>query len=234
MSSNIVVTTSADINRTKSPALPSAPVAYDRAYQDTTNNILRQYFNTIDNFVSQLTVATDGGGLPVIPHIAAQDSTDQYATATNVATKVLWNTLDSEFGFTLNPDSTATPTYTGIYKIDYSLQFFNTASQIHDVYVWMQVDGENVPGSTSIFSLPNRHGSTDGAIVAYSSIAFQVLKGQDIALYWATNSAATSGGGVGVYMHASPAQTIGTPPNTADLPSTPSAIGSFVLVSGPN
>lgn len=227
MTTNIVVTESLELNRTKAPALPFAPVDYDRAYLDQLNNILRQYFNTLDNFVGQLTIATDGGGLPLMPHIAAQDGTDQYAV-TNTATKVLWSTLDSGFGFTLNIDSTATPTYTGVYKIDYSLQFFNTDSQIHDAFVWLQVDGVDVPGSASIFSVPNRHGSVDGALVAYSSITFSVDAGEDVALYWATNSAATSGGGTGVYMHASPAQT-----SPFNMPSIPSAIGSIVLVSGP-
>jgi len=34
------------------PLLPYAPVQYDRAYHDTLNNILRQYFNTVSNFAS--------------------------------------------------------------------------------------------------------------------------------------------------------------------------------------
>ena len=34
---------------TKAPALPLAPVEYDRMYQDTLNNILRQYFNQLNN-----------------------------------------------------------------------------------------------------------------------------------------------------------------------------------------
>lgn len=216
---------------TKAPALPFAPVQYDRTYQDTTHNILRQYFNTLDNVTGQL-LANAGGHFLSFPHIAAQDSTDQYATADNVATKVLWDTLDSGLGFTLNPNSTATPEYTGVYKIDYSLQFFNTDSQIQDAYVWLQINGVNVPGSTSQFSITERHGGVDGAIVAYSSITFTVTGGDEVALYWATSDAATSGGGTGVYMHASPAQTIGTPPNTADLPSIPSAIGAIVFVSG--
>lgn len=211
----------------RSPALPFAPPEYDRTFTDTTNNILRQYFNTLDNITSQLLSNTGGGRFLTFPHIAAQDSTDQYATATNVATKVLWNTLDSGLAFTLNPNSTATPDNTGVYKIDYSLQFFNTASQIHEAYVWMQVNGVDVPGSTSVFSVPNRHGGVDGAIVAYSSITFTATGGQDVALYWATNQAATSGGVTGVYMHASPAQTV-----PFVMPSIPSAIGSIVFVSG--
>ena len=34
---------------TKAPSLPFAPVQYDRTYQDTLNNILRQYFVQLNN-----------------------------------------------------------------------------------------------------------------------------------------------------------------------------------------
>jgi hypothetical protein len=53
MTTSIVVTESTALTQSKAPALPFAPVQYDRGYQDTLNNILRQYFNTLDNFVSQ-------------------------------------------------------------------------------------------------------------------------------------------------------------------------------------
>jgi len=56
MTTSIVVTESSELNRTKSPALPLAPVAYERAYVDSVHNILRQYFNTLDNFVAQLNI----------------------------------------------------------------------------------------------------------------------------------------------------------------------------------
>ena len=36
----------------KTPLLPFAPVQYDRGYQDTLNNILRQYFATVDNLAA--------------------------------------------------------------------------------------------------------------------------------------------------------------------------------------
>lgn len=227
MTTNIIVSESKELTRTKAPQLPAAPVIYDRAYQDVLTNILRQYFNTLDNFVGLFTVATDGGGLPVIPHIAAQDNSNQYAV-TNTATKVLWTTQDSGFGFTLNANNTATPTYSGVYKIDYSLQFANTDNQIHDAYCWIKVNGVDVAGSGSQFSVPNSHGGVHGTLVAYSSVTFLMNAGDEVALYWATNSAATSGGVQGVYMLADPAIT-----SPFAMPSVPSAIGSIVLVSGP-
>lgn len=214
------------LDPTKAAALPFAPVQYERQYHDTLNNILRQYFNTLDNVTQQL-LSSAGGHFLTLPHIAAQDTTDQYATGDNTPTKVLWDTLDSGLAFTLNPNSTATPDYRGVYKVDFTLQVFNTASQIHEVYVWLRQNGTDVVGSGRVFSVPESHGGVAGALVAYSSITFEVTQLDEISLYWATDKAATSGGVTGVYLHASPAQT-----SPFAMPSIPSAIGSFTFVSG--
>ena len=210
----------------KAPALPYAPVEYDRQAADATNNILRQYFQTLDSTNASL-LSLGGGYYLSFPHIAAQDNTNQYATATNTATKVLWSQLDSGLKFTLNVDNSATPECSGIYKIDYSLQFANTDTQIRDVFVWLHTDGADVPGSGSRFSVPSSHGGVPGYLVAYSSVTFSITAGTPITLYWATNQAATSGGASGVYMVTYAAQT-----SPFAMPSTPSAIGSIVFVSG--
>jgi hypothetical protein len=215
------------LNFTNAPALPFAPVQYDRTYQDTTNNILRQYFNSLDNVTSQL-LSNGGGRYLSFPHIAAQDSTNQYTTD-NTATKVLWNTLDSGLDFTLNVDSTATATRTGIYKIDYSLQFANSDNALHYAYVWLRVGSTDIVGSASKFSVPARKSvGNDGYIVAYSSVTFQMDAGESMALYWAVSQAKVlSPAADGIYMEAYPAQT-----SPFAMPSIPSAIGSIVFVSG--
>ena len=42
------------INRVVAPRLPAAPTTYDRQYQDQTANILRLYFNQLENALGQL------------------------------------------------------------------------------------------------------------------------------------------------------------------------------------
>jgi len=42
---------------TKSPNLPIAPVDYSQQYQDQLNNVLRLYFNRLDNLLAQLVVS---------------------------------------------------------------------------------------------------------------------------------------------------------------------------------
>jgi hypothetical protein len=53
---------------TKAPTLPLAPVQYDRTYQDTLNNILRQYFSQIDNPGA---VAGSASGVGTVDVVAA-------------------------------------------------------------------------------------------------------------------------------------------------------------------
>jgi len=161
------------------------------------------------------------------PHIAAQDTTDQYATGNDTPTKVLWNTLDSGLGFTLNPGFYAVAQYNGYYKIDYSLQYANTDNAAHDVVVWLRVNNIDVAGSASKITVPARKSAGNPSYtLMYSTVPFEVDADDEVALWWATDQAATSGGGLGIYMEYAPATT-----SPYAHPSIPSAIGAITFVS---
>lgn len=219
----------ADIRPPKSPNLPLGPVDYSQRYQDQLLNILRLYFNTIDNFTQQVAntdiTPTDGTTLK-FPHVAASDTTDQYAGGDDTPTLVAWNQTESIYGFTLNLDGSATCNVSGIYKITYSLQLVNNAtSSEHTAYVWLKTDGTLVPRSTTAFTIPKAT-SVDSYVGAYSEVVFDITAGEEIRLYWATDKAATAGGTKGVYIYAEPAQT-----SPYARPAIPSAIGSITFVS---
>lgn len=163
-----------------------------------------------------------------LPHIAASDSTNQYATASNTPTLALWNTLDSSNQFVLNMSGSATAEITGVYKITYSLQFVNTDNAIHNVAVWLRVNTLDVPNSSTIFSVPARKSvGNNGYLCAYSEVVFKMNPGDDVELYWATEQAyVVSPLTDGVYMEALPAQNA-----PYARPATPSAIGSITFVS---
>jgi hypothetical protein len=55
-----IITSEFAVNRIVAPRLPSAATEYDRQYQDQFNNILRLYFNQIDNILGQLVRRLDG------------------------------------------------------------------------------------------------------------------------------------------------------------------------------
>jgi hypothetical protein len=50
----LIVTSDYAINRVAAPSLPVAPAMYDRRYADQLNNVLRLYFNQLDNILGQL------------------------------------------------------------------------------------------------------------------------------------------------------------------------------------
>lgn len=164
-----------------------------------------------------------------LPHIGASDSTDQYAGGNDTPTKVKWNTLDTSYGFTLASNE-ATAAYDGVYKIDYSLQFVNTSNGQEDVFVWLQVNGSNVAGSTTQFTVPARKSAgVYGYLCAYSTVTFSVNAGDTFALYWATPLAYNTTGPIdGVYM-----EYVASQASPYARPSIPSAIGAITYMSAP-
>lgn len=216
----------------KAPNLPIGPVDYDQRYIDNVLNALRLYFNQIDNMGQGLLSGSAGGAYLKFPYIGASDLTNQYATADDTPTIVKWSVLDAGNGFTLNIDNTATAQFSGVYKIDYSLEFANTDNAQHDVNVWLRINGntatEDVPRSASTFSLPQRKSvGVSTYLVAYSSVVFELNAGDSVGLWWATSKAYSTTGPVnGIYMHYEAAQTV-----PFDHPSVPSAVGSITFLS---
>lgn len=213
----------------KTPNLPLGGPEYTSQYQEQLNNILRLYFNQLDNITNSV-LAPRGGKFFDFPYIAAQDNSDQYALGNDTPTIVAWNQLDYGNGFTLNPGSTATAQQSGVYKIDYSLQFTNTANAQHDVTVWLRVNNVDVPGSASKFTLQARKSAgVPSYLVAYSSIVFELTAGQNVGLWWATDLAYNPVGPVnGIRMEYEAAQTVPYP-----HPTVPSAVGSITFLARP-
>jgi hypothetical protein len=217
------------LKSTKAPNLPLPTTEYERAYLDEFTKQLRLYFTQLDN-INQNLLGTLGGQYINNAHIAASDSTDQYAGGNNTPTIVKWNTLDSGAGFTLNIDNTATSNVNAIYKIDYSLQFANTANGTHDVVVWLKINGVDVPNSASKITMPARKSAgVPSYVLMYSTVVFEMEIDDDVGLWWATDLAYNPIGPVaGVYMEHLPVQT--TP---YAHPAIPSAIGAITFVSSP-
>lgn len=214
----------------RAPNLIVARPEYDQQQQELFKNQLRLYFSEVDNMASAL-LGLNGMRYLQAPHIAASDSTDQYAGGNDTPTVVKWNTLDAGSGFTLNPPGSATADVSGVYKITYSAQLVNTANAIHDAVFWLKIDSGsgfvNVPNSATQFSIPARKSAgVPSYVAAYSEVTFEVNGGDIVELWWATDLAATSGGGLGIYIFHDAAQTV-----PYDRPAIPSVIGSITFVS---
>ena len=209
------------------PALPTYPVNYDQRHGDQLNYALRLYFNLLDRYLASFT-GPSGGSIISLPYIAASDSTDQLATASDTPTVIAWNTLESGNGFTLNAPGSVTALFSGVYKITYSLQFVNTDNIIHNASVWLKINNVDVPYSSTIFTLAARKSAgVYNYLCGYSEVVFTLNAGDELELYWATNQAyATSPATAGVYIEHLAAQTV-----PYARPATPSALGSITFVS---
>ena len=212
------------------PRLPAAPNEYASEFIEQYSNILRLYFNQLDNLTGAL-LSDNGGRFLQFPFIAASDGGIQYATAADTPTIIQWDTLDEGSGFTLNVGNTATAEYSGIYKITYSLQFANDDNAIHDAVVWLRVNGStsaaDVPNSATVFTLQARKSALlPNFVCGYSEVTFELNAGDSVGLWWGTDQAATSGGAKGIYIDYRAAQTTPMP-----YPAVPSAIGSITFVS---
>jgi len=53
-----IVTSELELNRVVSPRLPAATAQYEERYINQLNNVLRLYFNQVDNILGQLSTAS--------------------------------------------------------------------------------------------------------------------------------------------------------------------------------
>jgi hypothetical protein len=80
----------------------------------------------------------------------------------------------------------------GVYNIQFSVQFVNTDSNIHDTDIWLRKNGVDVPDTNSQFSVPNRHGSVDGHLIAALNLFTDAAPNDYVELMWATSDSSTT------------------------------------------
>ena len=206
------------LNAPAAPNLPLAPEAYDRPYIDQLNNVQRLFYNRlVDN--SQKLFGDAGVRFLSFPYAAIQRTTDLTFTI-NTPTLVTCDQNDF-LSFTNNTGTDGIVVdYAGIYNYQFSVQFANTDTQIHTAWIWLRVNGVDVPGTASKFDVPNKHGGSDGYLIAACNFYVELKAGQHVDLYAAVNN-------TGVYLEAYPALT-----SPFALPATPSVVATLTFVSG--
>lgn len=184
----LVVTTEYDLNRVPAPNLPLAPKEYSSRYIEQLNNVLRLYFNQLDNFTRELNTSATTAGLRV-PYGAFSDFTSQTTTA-NTATLMALDTTDFSNGVTLVTGSKITVANAGIYNLQFSAQLQNLDNAPQDVFIWLKQNGTDIVGSTGKVGLPARK----SAGVAFHDIKgwnyFLSMNANDyVQIYWSTTIA---------------------------------------------
>jgi len=187
-----VVTSEFELNRVVAPRLPAATQQYDERYINQLNNVLRLYFNQLDNILGQL--STSGGISGVrFPYGAFSSDQDQTTTA-NTATLMTLNTTDFANGVSIS-SSKITVVNAGIYNLQFSTQFQNTDNQIQDMSIWLRQNGTDIPGSTGFVSIP-AHKSASAGDEAHEIVGWnyyvEMDAGDYIEIWWSTTNASVT------------------------------------------
>ena len=153
-----------------------------------------------------------------LPFGAFQDSTDQTIASTTTAYAVTLNTTDYSNGVTISNSSRINFKNAGTYNIQFSLQLQNSDVQIHDVDIWFRKNGTDVAASNSQYSVPNKHGSVNGHLIAALNYFIELAANDYMEIMWSATSTSVS-------IEQIPAQTSPT------RPATPSAIVTANCVS---
>jgi hypothetical protein len=152
------------------------------------------------------------------PYGAFQDTTDQSIATITATANITLNTTDYSLGTTLVDGYKIRVDYSGLYNVQFSIQFANDDSQIQDVDIWFKKNGSDVAGSNSKFSIDSKHGSVKGHLIAALNFNIELAKDDYVSLAWATSS-------VLVTVEHLAAQT------TPTRPATPSAIVTIQYLS---
>jgi len=136
------------------------PEVYERRNLNENNGALNIFARKLTSVLGSL-FGPRGGKFMNNPHGAFQDSTDQTAANTTTAYAVTFNTTDFSNGVTIASSSRITVADSGIWNLQFSIQFTNTTNASQDVDVWFRINGTNVANSNSRFGFAPRKGAGD-------------------------------------------------------------------------
>ena len=183
---------------------------YDRLYFSQTFSNIGNYATRITNALGAL-FGPRGGKYLNAPYGAFQDSTDQVAANTTTAYAITFDTTDFSNGVTLSNSSRLNVSQSGIYNVQFSIQFTNTTNASQDVDVWFRKNGTNIDKSNSRFGFAPRKGVGDPFHTIAAMNFFVSMNANDyVEIMWRTTNV-----GVSIEQYAA-----GTSPTRPSVPST--------------
>jgi hypothetical protein len=199
------------------PYLGTSGASYSQNVQNQNNGLLRLFFAKLTNSIQSLT-GPMGGKYLNIPYGAFQSTVDQTAAAANTAYAMTLNTTDYANGVSVASNSRITVSETGIWNLQWSGQFENNDSQLHDARIWLKINGTVVTGSTGFISVPNSHGGINGHNIVGWNYFISLNANDYVEIWWETDNTAIS-------IQAYPAS--GNYPSTASLIATMSFVSNL-------
>jgi hypothetical protein len=212
----------ASSGRIINPAPPSLPLGtkeYEQRYQDQFANILRLYFNQLQNALTEL-LGNVGGKYIAFPYGAFSDFTSQ-TTTVNTATLMALNITDFSNAVSLQTGSKITVENAGIYNLQFSVQVQNAGNAPHDIFIWLKQNGTDITGSTGKVGLPARKNPGDPFHDIKGWNYFLSMNAGDyVQIYWSTTN-------VDVTIQTYAASGTPTKPSTASVVATLSFVSAL-------
>ena len=189
------------------PNLPVAPINYQQQYQDQFTGILRLFFNLVSNAFNAPK-----------PHGSFYDNTTQTNPVANAVNLMRFSNTYSELETVFSVLRESNKIYvaeTGVYNIQFSAQLDKTGGGADAVYIWIRVNGVNVPHSASkvIIDGPNAE------VVAAWNWVLTLGANDYFEIAWQSPD-------LGVVLLAAPA--------SGNIPEIPSVIVTVTWVSNPD
>jgi len=169
----------------KAPSLPFAEVQYSRNYLDQLNNVLRLYFNQLDNtFQSLLSIA--GGAAFKFPVGSFYLTTQQTIPVINTAYAIPFNNTAVSNQVAIGTTTSHIVTnVAGYYNFQFSAQLAKTAGGTINTWVWPKVNGVDISNSNTKLQIT---GASTAETVAAWNFVLPMNAGDYFELYWAADS----------------------------------------------
>ena len=178
-------------NSTATPTLGAISYGDGSAYQFSAVGTAGQVLTSTGSGAPTWSAGATSIGAPGY-YGAFQDTTNQTAANTTTAYPIALGITDEANGVSITSGSRITVAHAGTYNLQYSIQFTNSNSQDGDINIWLRKNGSDIADSNSQFTVPSKHGGTNGALIAALNFVTTLAAGDYLQLYWSTTSTTIS------------------------------------------
>jgi hypothetical protein len=152
------------LNLSRPPFLPVAPQEYESRFHNQHSDVLRLYFNQMDNTLAAI-IGGNGGQYVDCPNGLFFNTVDQTIAVANTAYPVVYDQTYLSNAVSLSTTSRILIGIGGIYNFQYSGQIQSTNSSAKDLFLWIRRNGVDIGYSARAYSIS---GSNTYAPISYS------------------------------------------------------------------
>ena len=149
----------AQLNLNTPPRLPSAPPQYETRFHDQHSDVLRLYFNQLNNVVATV-IGTNGAAYLQAPHALLMSDQDQTSAGITSANILTYNQPVITQGVEVRNGGELWFEQPGQYLVTFTLQVSNRSNDVQEFEVWAGFNGSNYPLSNTRFDIPARKSAT--------------------------------------------------------------------------